>query len=383
MPLNTQLQDVNRIMDPGVKSFSTDMGAFNLAYQYAANRRREKDEQEQAFGQLTSSLQTDSSGKSVPQLLAEFSQLPVDQMEQKIATMAPMAMTPAGSRIISVFSNIADKKRMIENQSAKKLLESEYNRRVAGALAKFGGNPQDPASISKAMRNQSYFEVLDLAKGHSKDPSLPLPDDAIDDMGMINMQAVQQWIGSLPASERIQSAETLARERMDSQREINDARIQARQDMLEFKLEHGGGYTPGALQKDIDFIDSLNLPDDQKDLARNRRLAIEAKPAVQRTPTSKGDYVKTRIDAFMKSEPKETVDVPSLLGTGTTQKEVPITRDRAVTLLGQEYDRIYKPKSEPTGKPSASKSSEVIRVTKDGKKAVFDADTKAFIRYAD
>lgn len=39
------------------------------------------------------------------------------------------------------------------------------------------------------------------------------------------------------------------------------------------------------------------------------------------------------------------------------------------------------PKALPS--PAAAKPKEIIRLTKDGKQAVFDADTKAFIRYAD
>jgi hypothetical protein len=41
------------------------------------------------------------------------------------------------------------------------------------------------------------------------------------------------------------------------------------------------------------------------------------------------------------------------------------------------------PNLAPSNSPAASKATEVTRMTKDGRKAIFDANTKQFLRYAD
>lgn len=202
-------------------------------------------------------------------------------------------------------------------------------------------NISNPDDLSKMRKNESVEVLYDRAKNQGKLLN-QLPDDWFFDDGTINEQKAVPGIGGLPRSETLQSLEERGEDRARSQMAIVEARLQAQSDMLEFKLQHGGGYTPGALEKDFSFIDrATGLTPDQKQKAKEVRLFLEPKAAVERPEKSKAAYVGGKIDAFMKSGPTKEVERTGISGAVFGSKKVPMTRDEAIAELESEYDRVY------------------------------------------
>jgi hypothetical protein len=86
-----------------------------------------------------------------------------------------------------------------------------------------------------------------------------------------------------------------------------------------------------------------------------------------------------------KTEPHKGI-IPTIFGTSNT-KELADLNKRATELrerIATQYGPTTSTGTAPGGAaPAAGGPKEVIRLTKDGRKAVFDASTKQFIRYAE
>lgn len=158
----------------------------------------------------------------------------------------------------------------------------------------------------------------------------------------------------------IQSREDIADARNQAQFDATMARIQAQSEMLEFKLRHGAGFTPGSLEKDILFIDSLQgYTAEEKKKIKDTRLFLEGKPGVEREKPSRADYIARRIAGFEKTSPTKTVVKPGWFGG---KKEEPMNQKEMEDFLGEQYDRIYGAEKS-SGQPAQGTKENPFRPT--------------------
>ena len=242
MPLDTRLQDVNRILDPGIKTFAPDSSAFLPAYQHAQNRADRLEQQKYERG-----IVSQATGQSPNEMFSQFTQLPTEKMYEKIGEMAPMAATPAGGRIIGVLSGIADRKAHVEQQSLSKQTalaimkkQAEFNAEAINA----GVDIANPEELSAFKLRRSTAETMkaftDLGIKLGKDVSkVEIPPDQIDQFGNWKDPATPlNLLRNAPRSQVLQSLEDRAGDTADVQRQRIESLDQYRQEANELKREN-------------------------------------------------------------------------------------------------------------------------------------------------
>lgn len=113
-----------------------------------------------------------------------------------------------------------------------------------------------------------------------------------------------------------------------------------------------------------------------KQMARSIRLGLESRQGTVPATISEDAYVAKTLPGFLKTKPTKDVVV-----NFWPDKKERLTETEAIDVLRKQYRLIFPEAAETQPKPG--QAAETIRLTKDGRKAVFDANTKQFLRYAD
>lgn len=141
----------------------------------------------------------------------------------------------------------------------------------------------------------------------------------------------------------------------------------------------GRSFTKPELEKIFSAAETEGQPftPEQKRQAREVHLGLRAKEGTEPAVPPEGVWIARNFQDFMATRPRRTVK-------GKTEY---LSDDEAVEVLRDRYKKIMgggRAASVTPAQPSASAPvQEVIRVTKEGKRAIFDAATKKFLRYAD
>jgi hypothetical protein len=93
--------------------------------------------------------------------------------------------------------------------------------------------------------------------------------------------------------------------------------------------------------------------------------------------------VRERIYKHQIEQTQQAIDqLPNaLFNKGVKEQKAQL--EQRIKDINADLDAMVKPKSEPKETEKKPAVSEVIRITKDGRRAVFNSSTKEFIRYAD
>lgn len=144
----------------------------------------------------------------------------------------------------------------------------------------------------------------------------------------------------------------LIKNQLDLKENLQSERFQNQLDMLQFKIEHGGGYTPGQMQKDVDFIDSLEasgkINKEQASNARSIRMGLAEKAsaaghAIDRQET--GALIKRR-EKLMEAQIEKEAELDKLKSktgmiTGTSKSTLE-AKQREVDLLKSKVDEVNR-----------------------------------------
>lgn len=117
--------------------------------------------------------------------------------------------------------------------------------------------------------------------------------------------------------------------------------------------------------------------------ATGRGFTIHPRKATEATltPTAQAHFLERRLDKLNK-QLEEFPAQGTKAWTPEIQKARQPLEDQVTALERQIEELLPKKKGSTSTTPKTGATNEVVRVTKDGRKAIFDATTKQFLRYA-
>ncbi len=272
----------------------------------------------------------------------EIGNLTPEQIPGWLQRNAGLAAHPIGKAMLEATQNIY-------NQSSQAKIKAAQSQHMADlAIANPDADLASPDGIAQANRqyNLNKKSVPELYKrAHDQGKLLnTLPDDWFNPDGSINEQKAVPGLGQLPRSEALQSREEMAYDKLQNQL-----------DLMQFKIDHGIGYTPGALEKDMSFAESEmkagKITADEFGHYSRVRHALEPKPAVEHL--SEEEYVSRHLDTTLH-------DSKAIVDPKTGKTRPPKSRDEAVSVLRQEYGKLKGAQAAPA--PATSAPVDNVRV---------------------
>lgn len=373
--LNPSLQDVNRILDPGVRYQPSQFGSnFASAFEQSSRRASELSDRKQATDDISSAL-SGGGKKTVPQLLAEFSSLEPEEMYKKIGSLASIGMSKPGEAIINTLTHIADRKAAIQNQS----LERQTALAIARKQAEFnaeaienGIDLADKESVMafKAQKNaaKNMSDFISMGKASYRDASaVDIPGDAFNEMGHWKDPTLPiRLLKQAPRSQAIQSLEERAGERALTAEEIARIRSQGTLDATNLRIDAA----ERVAQENRDLrLELATMSEEGKNARQEATLA--AKAAVAEGQVSRETFVNRHLNQLIKT----------LEGDRSARKLTPEEKTaRATAILSKSWEEQIGSKREGA---APVQGNEVRRLLKGGRTAIFDSVTKQFLRYAD
>lgn len=263
-----------------------------------------------------------------------------------------------------------------ERQRAFDLANQEAQLRVKSGLKEY----EDRVSGQSALLGLSNLVSGIVAEGRSNDPESRA--ELLDYLGK------NPTVLGTPEGKGLLMEFNLSRSILSEREKLRLESEQLRLDEKELELRYSPERQPSGALPEIEEIfqqaekDGMPFSPKAKQEAREIRLGLKSRMGTDSPVISEDEYVSKHLNDFIAVPRKEVVSTGAF-GMKDVKKER-YTEAEGIDALRKQYRMIYRgisPSKEPSSGVSTTK--EVVRVTKDGRKAVFDAETKKFLRYAD
>lgn len=197
-------------------------------------------------------IKAEAENRSMNQFMAinpiEFAQkagdVPVEQIPEFVQKNAALAATPWGKPVLSMMMQAYEASSVSKIQAAQAKFMNDLSIEMIGS----GLDPKDELQRSEflqqrmadqAMERRAKYttDFLRTAEQMGKDVSgLPIPQDAFNQRGfLVKPEVFQEILGKAPRSQRLQSLDERAAERLALQREISDLKYEMFQQSEENK----------------------------------------------------------------------------------------------------------------------------------------------------
>lgn len=314
----------------------------------------------EAQNSLTVSEQLQKSVQNPHGLMAEFGELKTAKdMRMFMAKYSAIAVSPVGQNLLGVFDKIADVTEKSELNSIQRIGEMAEAKHLAELSEKYPGLQvfKNPDHRVIAQGNESLKQLATEARLEGLRPD-GLTRDLLDpDTGTIDPAKAAAWHDSLNPSAAITSRYDIALEQIASREQMAQELADLRRDLMATTTAAG--------------LEGLKLR--MENNIEVQELRNEARIAITEGQVSREQFINRQLNQTA------TRIAASKEGRKMTPEAV---NEKAMKLLGESFDQEISSKRPSSGQ-SGTSSKEKRRTTKDGRTAIFDSDSKEFLRYAD